>query len=326
MQISQLGGKYSAFYVPTTYDTKNPQPFRFGSPYQQIVDISSVNQISKDVLKKYKQEIELEELSKLRVKGVRADDASNYKVLCYITNWSFYRVAEGKFVPENIDTKLCTHIVYSFASLDPESLMIREFDPWADIENNLYKRATSLDIPVLLALGGWTDSTGNKYSRLISDESNRKTFAANTANFLLRHGFSGLHFDWNYPKCWQSDCSKGPASDKPNLTKLMRDLRQEFKENNLLLGVAISGYKEVITEAYEMSRLSETVDFLTVMTYGKWQPSHLLLRIQIFNNSFCLLQIIMVVGKQKLVMLVLCMAVQVTNILNTILTIRCNCW
>lgn len=267
-QISQLSGKYSAFYVPTTYDTKNPQPFRFGSPYQQIVDISSVNQISKEILKKYKQEIESEQLSKLRVKSIRDDAESKYKVLCYITNWSFYRVSEGKFVPENIDTNLCTHIVYSFASLEPESLMIREFDPWADIENNLYKRATSLDLPVLLALGGWTDSTGNKYSRLISDESNRKTFASNTAIFLKRHGFSGLHFDWNYPKCWQSDCRKGPASDKPNFTKLMRDLKQEFKKNNLLLGVAISGYKEVITEAYEMSRLSETVDFLTVMTYG----------------------------------------------------------
>lgn len=66
----------------------------------------------------------------------------------------------------------------------------------------------------------------------------------------------------------QSDCRKGPASDKPNLTKLMRDLKQEFKKRDLLLGVAISGYKEVITEAYELSRLSDIVDFLTVMTYG----------------------------------------------------------
>lgn len=149
--------------------------------------------------------------------------------------------------------------------------MVHEFDPWADIENNLYKRATSLDIPVLLALGGWTDSTGNKYSRLISDEGNRKNFARNTATFLKQHGFSGLHFDWNYPKCWQSDCRKGPPSDKPNFTKLMRDLRQEFRKDNLLLGVAISGYKEVITEAYEMGPLSESVDFLTVMTYGNFQ-------------------------------------------------------
>lgn len=67
----------------------------------------------------------------------------------------------------------------------------------------------------------------------------------------------------------QSDCRKGPATDKPNFTKLIRELRQEFKKYDLLLGVAISGYKEVITEAYEMSRLSDYADFLTVMTYGK---------------------------------------------------------
>lgn len=161
-----------------------------------------MNQISNEILNKYKQEILSEQSSKLRIKNVKDGAAGDYKVLCYITNWSFYRVPEGKFVPENIDTKLCTHIIYSFASLDPESLTIREFDPWADIENNMYKRATSLDIPVLLAIGGWTDSTGNKYSRLISDEGNRKNFASSTANFLKLHGFSGLHFDWNYPKCW----------------------------------------------------------------------------------------------------------------------------
>lgn len=58
------------------------------------------------------------------------------KVVCYFTNWAFYRKGEGKFVPEHIDTRLCTHIVYAFASLDPVSLLLKEFDPWADIENS----------------------------------------------------------------------------------------------------------------------------------------------------------------------------------------------
>jgi chitinase len=42
----------------------------------------------------------------------------------------------------------------------------------------------------------------------------------------------------------------------------------------MLLGVAISGYKEVITEAYDVPALSNAVDFLTVMTYdyhGAWE-------------------------------------------------------
>lgn len=37
--------------------------------------------------------------------------------MCYMTNWSHKRPGTGKFVPEDIDPTLCTHIVYSFATL-----------------------------------------------------------------------------------------------------------------------------------------------------------------------------------------------------------------
>lgn len=60
------------------------------------------------------------------------------QVVCYVTNWSFYRKAEGKFVPENLDGRLCTHVVYAFATLDPEKLIMKEFDPWADLDNSKY--------------------------------------------------------------------------------------------------------------------------------------------------------------------------------------------
>lgn len=264
---SQLSGKYSAFHVPNTYDTQNPQPFRFGSPYQQIIDINTARLTSSE-----NKDLTVED------DDFRSDlkAVNTKKILCYITNWSFYRLTDGKFVPENIDVNLCTHIVYSFGSLDPASLVIKEFDPWVDVENDFYRRTTKLGIPVLLAIGGWTDSTGNKYSKLIGDSTARSNFVTSTVSYLQRYGFSGLHFDWNYPKCWQSDCRKGPASDKPNFTKLIQELNIAFKKASpqLQLGVAISGYKEVITEAYEMSKLSKAVDFLTVMTYdyhGAWE-------------------------------------------------------
>lgn len=54
-----------------------------------------------------------------------------------MTNWGFYRKAEGKFVPEHIDPGLCSHIVYAFASLEPKNLLMTEFDPWADIDNSM---------------------------------------------------------------------------------------------------------------------------------------------------------------------------------------------
>lgn len=78
------------------------------------------------------------------------------------------------------------------------------------------------EVPVLLSLGGWTDSSGDKYSRLVSDGSARRRFVVGAVSFLRRYGFRGLHFDWNYPVCWQSNCNKGRSSDRPNFTKLIQ--------------------------------------------------------------------------------------------------------
>ena len=69
-------------------------------------------------------------------------------------------------------------------------------------------------------MGGWTDSNGDTYSRLVSDGSARSNFAVQAAKFVDKNGFDGLHLDWQYPVCWQADCSKGPASDKNNYVLL----------------------------------------------------------------------------------------------------------
>ncbi|KMQ90450.1 putative chitinase 1 [Lasius niger] len=205
----------------------------------------------------------------LRQKGPR--------VVCYVTSWSLYRKEDGKFVPEHLDSQLCTDIVYAFAGLNPKTLLMQSYDPWADIENNLYQRATSIrGSRILLALGGWTDSSGDKYSRLIGSDAARRKFVAAAANYLKEHNFDGLSLEWSYPKCWQSDCKKGPDSDKPNFTKLIHELREEFdkQEPPLHLAVALSGYKEVIDKAYEVREISRAVDFVSVMSYdyhGAWQ-------------------------------------------------------
>lgn len=144
--------------------------------------------------------------------------------------------------------------------------------------SGLYQRITSIKgSRVLLALGGWTDSSGDKYSRLVSSGAARRKFAAGAVNYLKKHNFDGLSVEWSYPKCWQSECKKGPDSDKPNFTKLVQELRQEFEKQKppLLLTVALSGYKEVIDQAYEVREISRAVDFMSVMTYdyhGAWEP------------------------------------------------------
>lgn len=201
---------FEAYVIPSNYESK-PNMYRFGSPYQELVDAETYDRV---------------QMMRFQVEPLKAQRQKNSspRVVCHITNWSFYRRGEGKFVPENLDSKLCTHIIYSFATLEPEALELREFDPWGDIENQLYQRTVSLDknIPVLLGLGGWTDSSGDKYSRLVSNVRARQNFINRAIVFLRQYGFSGLHVDWNYPTCPQSDCRQGPATDKDDFTKFVQ--------------------------------------------------------------------------------------------------------
>jgi chitinase len=56
---------------------------------------------------------------------------------------------------------------------------------------------------VLIALGGWNDSLGDKYSRLVNSPSATANFVRTVVEFIEKYNFDGLDLDWEYPKCWQ---------------------------------------------------------------------------------------------------------------------------
>nr|QDA39872.1 chitinase 4 [Phenacoccus solenopsis] len=222
----------------------------------------------------------LEDFKSQRIYKQQETKDKEYKVVCYLASWSWYRKSVTKFTPDYVDPHLCTHIVYAFAALDPGNYTIMASDPVTDFDNEFYKKITSNEIKdkakVLVSIGGWTDSTGDKYSKLVSNGGNRKRFVNSVIAFLRRHNFQGLHVDWNYPVCWQARCSEAHTSDRNNFVKLIQELRREFdKQNaNYELAVAVSGYKEIIDVGYDILNLNEHVDFLSVMTYdyhGGWE-------------------------------------------------------
>lgn len=118
----------------------------------------------------------------------------DYKLVCYFTNWAWYRPGPGKYLPDNIDENLCTHIVYGFAVLNYDELTIRTHDSWADIDNKFYERVVALKqkgVKVTLAIGGWNDSAGDKYSRLVRNPTARGKFIRHVVEFLEKYGFEG---------------------------------------------------------------------------------------------------------------------------------------
>ena len=95
-----------------------------------------------------------------------------------------------------------------------------------------YEKVTALKTnkkKVLLALGGWNDSEGDKYSKMVNSPKHRKNFISTAVEFLVRNNFDGLDVDWEYPVCWQVDCSKGPRSDKKAFASLIKELHFALK-------------------------------------------------------------------------------------------------
>lgn len=59
-------------------------------------------------------------------------------------NSAFYRRQDAKFTPDDIDFKLCTHIIYEHAFLNPNNLKINSNDEYLDLTNRKFKFLSQL--------------------------------------------------------------------------------------------------------------------------------------------------------------------------------------
>jgi GH18 family chitinase len=58
-------------------------------------------------------------------------------VVCYVSSWAHRRQGLGKFTVDDVDPKLCTHLVYAHAVLNMTTNAIESADPKYDLgENN----------------------------------------------------------------------------------------------------------------------------------------------------------------------------------------------
>ena len=205
-----------------------------------------------------------------------APNADGYKVVCYYTNWSQYRQKIGKFLPENIDPFLCTHIIFAFGWIKNGKLTSFESnDLAADGKQGLYQRVTALKarnpkLKILLAIGGWSFGTA-KFKEVAETRFARQTFIFSAIPYLREHLFDGLDVDWEYPK----------RNDKENFVAFIKELREAFEyeaeeTNNerLLLSAAVPVGPDNIRDGYDVPGVSKHLDFINLMAYdfhGKWE-------------------------------------------------------
>ncbi|CAG2111578.1 unnamed protein product [Medioppia subpectinata] len=194
------------------------------------------------------------------------------RVVCYLYNLA-------QLPPENMDPTLCTHLHFSFHKLDEVKNVI--VDSTGSARPDIYRRLNALktrnhELKVIVAVGG-AGASDQSFSNLVNNASRRAQFITNTIAYLKQYGFDGLDLDWEYPVCWGGDCTKGPATDKPNFGKLLTELRAAFDKQSprLSLSAAVgAGYPGgPFDKAYDIPAMAKALDYMNVMTYvlaGAW--------------------------------------------------------
>lgn len=83
----------------------------------------------------------------------------------YFTNWAQFRPTGTEFLPEDINPRLCTHVIYAFAKIENFTLVNTEpNDVGIDNGPGLYERIMVLklinpSLRIMLGVGGWAHGT-----------------------------------------------------------------------------------------------------------------------------------------------------------------------
>lgn len=85
--------------------------------------------------------------------------------------------------------ELCTHIIYSFASIENGMLSGVWSNPFKELKTK------NPQLKLMIAVGGWGFGV-TRMTEMLKDESTRKRFVDNSVSFLNKFEFDGLDLDF----------------------------------------------------------------------------------------------------------------------------------
>lgn len=177
--------------------------------------------------------------------------------------------------PNEIAAAKLTRINYAFANIR-DGQMVEGFSNDAKNFTVLHGlQASNPSLEILVSVGGWSWSGG--FSDMAATPERRARFIDSVVLFLRRYQLDGLDIDWEYPGLPGAGNPNRPE-DKQNYTRLVQELRQRFRREELrlhrrlLLSVAAGAAPDFLahTEVNEVARWLDTVN---LMSYDYYEPT-----------------------------------------------------
>jgi len=229
--------------------------------------------------------------------------ASGKRVVGYFCEWGIYAAHDSYYVTSIPFDKL-THINYAFVGLNPDTLAVEVYDPWATLEivypgeawDTEYKgnlgmlRKMKLQYPnvkVLISVGGWTKSHG--FHAAAATPASRSTAAANLVAFMKQYGLDGVDIDWEYPgvdrpadpnDSYDKGAPGGPE-DTVNYNLFLKAIRDALdaqgaadgKYYELTAAVGVGYDKIAVTQPAVYTQYLDAVNLMTYDMHGGFETT-----------------------------------------------------
>lgn len=190
--------------------------------------------------------------------------------LCIGSIVSIHCLGLSKFSTVDLELALqfCTHLVYGYVGINPETFQLSSVKPSRDIQKRHFATITALKdkfptVKFLLSVGGGHDDGGksDKYLQLLeADPAKRATFIQTARDFVRSYNFDGLDLAFQLPQnkprkvhselgsAWKSfkkfftgDFVVDEKADehKKAFTELVAELKAQFQPLDLMVTLTV---------------------------------------------------------------------------------------